>query len=441
MSSRSGRTLLHTGSLLLLVVAGAVASEGADFHWGEPADVAVGEAYQGPWRMNDSDFRYVDDPAVAVNDAGTVAVVWADLAQKDILLQLFDSAGDPLLDAPANVSRSPDVFSWLPRVVLGEGTEPDAFLLWQEIIFQPGGSHGGEILFAHASGGEYRFGDPQNLSNTAAGAGKGRLHQGSWHNGSLDLARAPDGTLHAAWTEYEGPLHTARSTDGGASFTPPLRIAGDEGELPTRGPTLAVDSNGVVHLAWTVGEDPQANIRYTWSDDGGRSFADPRIAVEEEGHADAPAIATDDRGRVHLVYAVSPDARMENYRIRYARAEGVGRFSTPRPVAASDDSAQHFPRIAIDGRGRVYVNWEHLPDSHRRPSGLGFAWLPDGADDFVSPEVIPATDDPADGFNGGLQGLFMRNMAAGSDGEIVVASSRYRPGERSVIRLYRGWAE
>lgn len=42
--------------------------------WNDPMEVAAGDAYQGPWRMNESDFRYVDAPTVALDPEGTVAV-------------------------------------------------------------------------------------------------------------------------------------------------------------------------------------------------------------------------------------------------------------------------------------------------------------------------------------------------------------------------------
>ena len=42
--------------------------------WEERIEVASGAAYQGPWRMNESQFLYVDDPTVAINKEEVVAV-------------------------------------------------------------------------------------------------------------------------------------------------------------------------------------------------------------------------------------------------------------------------------------------------------------------------------------------------------------------------------
>ena len=43
------------------------------------------------------------------------------------------------------------------------------------------------------------------------GDGKGRITKDVWHNGSLDIAAGPDGTIHAVWTDYEGALWLTRS--------------------------------------------------------------------------------------------------------------------------------------------------------------------------------------------------------------------------------------
>ncbi|MFQ5955278.1 MAG: sialidase family protein, partial [Kiloniellales bacterium] len=260
--------------------------------------------------MNRSDFDFVDDPTVAINDEGFVGIAWADQSRHDIFFQVYGPsprrpaalartrgesgsgraggpAGTKRLAEPVNVSKSPRIFSWLPRLVIGPGDANDAYLLWQEIVFSPGGTHGGEAFFARSTDGGRTFGQPINLSNSIAGDGKGRLTRRFWHNGSLDLGQGPEGHLYAAWTEYQGKLWFSRSTDGGVSFSDPLHVAGDK-QAPARGPSLAVDAEGgTVYLAWTVGEDAAADIRFAKSVDQGRSFGEPRIVFLSGGHADA----------------------------------------------------------------------------------------------------------------------------------------------------------
>ncbi len=409
--------------------------------WGERIEVASGDAYQGPWRMNDSEFRYVDDPTVAINEAGVVALAWVDQSRQDIFFQLYAPDGEMRFKEPVNVSRTPEIFSWLPRMVMTPGNPSAVYILWQEIVFS-GGTHGGEIFFARSTDGGKTFHDPLNLSRSIAGDGKGRLTRRYWHNGSLDLALGPAGTLYAAWTEYEGALWLSRSTDGGERFSEPARIAGAGGADPARGPSLAVGANNALYLAWTVGEDRAADIRVAKSGDAGRSFGAPRIAFESDGHADAPKIAVDSAGTVHLVYAESPAGPFDRYHIRYTRSnDGARSFAKPweisSPLPKGFESA-NFPALSVDGEDNLYVLWELFPDKRDRSRGLGFTVSRDAGRTFASPSLVPGSADPALGYNGSRQGLLMRKLAVNAAGAIAVVNSTFKRGERSHVWLFRG---
>jgi hypothetical protein len=408
--------------------------------WGDRIEVASGEAYRGPWRMNESNFHYVDDPSVAIDNQGSVGVVWADQARQDIFFQLFEADGRQRFAEPVNVSRSPDIFSWLPRVVLVPDDPKQVHVLWQEIVFS-GGTHGGEIFFVSSNDGGQTFGDPLNLSNTPAGAGKGRYTREFWQNGSFDLVRSPKGDLLAAWTEYEGALWFSRSTDRGRSFTDPLRIAGGEGELPAHGPSLAVYDE-TVHLAWAVGEKSAADIRYARSDDGGRTFGMPEILFPSDGHSDAPKLAVDVEGTVHLVYSESPAGPMQQYDIMATRLpEGGKGFEEPREISGphpGEFKSANFPSLDVDGEGRVYVLWELFPEAQIRPRGVGLTFSDDRGNTFVPPLVVPGSIDPELGINGGQQGLLMRKLAVNQAGKIAIVHSTFNPDVSSHVWLIRG---
>ena len=387
--------------------------------------------------MNDSRFDYVDDPAVAIADDGHTGVVWADQQRQDIFFQMYAPGGQPRFSRPVNVSSSPGIFSWLPRIVIPADDPQRVYVLWQEIVFS-GGSHGGEILFARSTDGGATFGDPVNLSNSEAGDGKGRLTARRWDNGSLDLAAGPDGALHAAWTEYEGRLWTSRSTDGGASFARPVHVAGD-GDRPARAPALAVDAAGQIHLAWTIGEDRAADIRVAVSADGGRTFGAPAV-LPSAGHSDAPRLAADSRGRLHLVYGESPDGPLRQYRIRYARRDaGQRRFSEARTVAVPGNGLEsvNFPDIAVDADDRLYVVWERFPDQRAYSRGLGFTVSRDGGESFADPEVVPMSAPGERGVNGSLQGFLMSKLAVNRHGAAALVNSTFVPGHASHVRLWR----
>ena len=358
--------------LLAVLVAGLA--------WQGGTEIAAGGGTRGPWRQNDSRYEYVDDPTVAFH-GGDPVVAWVDQARKDVFL------------GGVNVSRSPETLSWLPRLEVTPGRPAVFHLLWQEILFT-GGSHGGDILYARSTDGGKTFSAPLNLSGgSKAGDGKGRTSRERWHNGSLDIAAAPDGTVVAAWTEYEGRLLLAVSRDSGETFSAPEHVGGSD-ERPARAPSLAFAPDGELHVAWTDG-----NIHVNGE------------TIERNAYADAPKIAFDPKGRLHLAWS-------EDGRVMYRRG-----LEAPRVVAKGA-----FPSLGLDARGGVYLAWELA-------RGVGFAYAGDGGRVFAVTAPIPGS---AREPSGGLQGKLMDKLAVTSDGsKVAVVHSTFTNGERSRIWLFR----
>jgi hypothetical protein len=389
--------------------------------------------------MNQSEFFYVDDPTVAMLKDGTSGVAWVDNRRRDVLFRAFDADAGRPRSAPVNVSRSPNVFSWLPRVAMTANDR--VYALWQEIVFS-GGSHGGEAFFARSLDGGAHFEEPLNLSQSQAGVGKGRLTADRWDNGSLALAVDGRGTILTAFTEYEGALRFTRSTDGGASFAPPRQIAGSH-YGPARGPSLAAGAGEAIYLAWAVGDLPDANIHLAVSDDGGGSFGEPRVVHQTSGHSDAPSLVADNRGRVHLVYGESPSGPQGRREVVYTWAEAEGLTFTPGRIVSGElgtNEGAGFPSITVDEHDRLFILWEHYPDYDERPRGLGFILSTDGGDTFSAPVIVPGTTGPSRGFNGGLQGLLTHKLAA-TGGAVSIVGGWFQPNEQSLVRLVRGHVE
>lgn len=412
----------------------------ASIVWRGATEIAHGRGERGPWRQNDSRYDYVDDPAVAIDSGGRIALAWVEQGKKDVFFQRIGDDGKSLLPQPVNVSRSPATFSWLPRVSFAPDDARRVFLIWQEIIFTPGGSHGGEILFARSNDGGASFSPPLNLSNSAGGDGKGRLTKEVWHNGSFDLSAGRDGVLYAAWTEYGGPLWFSRSADGGESFSAPQRIAGSQ-VVPARAPALAAGPDGTVYLAWTVGETQAAAIRVATSHDGGATFGPPVMATPDAAYADAPKLAVDAGGMLHLAYAQSAGGPFGLYRVRYARSADGGRsFEAPREISSplpADAQSAAYPMLGIDAENNVYVCWELFPGRRRHSRGLALAYSRDAGKNFAPPAAVPGSADPAGGVNGSMQGLLMNKLAVNGSGRMAIVNSSFLQDKASRIRLMR----
>jgi hypothetical protein len=427
---------LAAGLLLCAALTGA-----AEIHWQAPLEIARGAGERGAWRQNESHYDFVDDPAVAWNARGELALAWVDQRRKAVLLQRYSAEGKALLAIPVDVSRLPRTFSWLPRLAWAPDDAGRLHVLWQEIVFS-GGSHGGEVLFATSNNSGRVFAQPVNLSRSREGDGKGRVQRDTWHNGSLDIAAAPGGLVFAAWTEYEGRLWFARSSDGGRKFSRPVLVAGAPPALSARAPALAVGADGAVVLAWAAGDALAGDIQVSISNDGGKGFSAPRPVAVTAGYSDAPKLAFDARGTLHLVHAESRGGPFGPSSIRHLRSTDGGRsfglareISNPLPAGYAGAG---FPALGVDGRGRVVVIWELLRGSTPAPSyGLAVSVAADGVH-FSAPQLIPGSVDPGGGFNGSTQGLLMNKLAVRADGEIAVVNSAVRIGSHSRVWLLRG---
>jgi hypothetical protein len=433
----STRTI--AAALLALALTPSPAASGPST-WNSPLEVAAGRGERGPWQQNDSRYDFVDDPSVALSEDGQAAVAWVDQARKAVLFQRYSAQGKPLMPAPVDVSRQPQTFSWLPRVVLDPADARRVFVLWQEIIFS-GGSHGGEIMLARSVDGGRTFAPPLNLSKSVPGDGKGRISRDLWHNGSFDLAAGPGGLLVATWTEYDGPLWVSRSTDGGRSFSVPRRLAGAAGDPPARAPALALAPGGAVYLAWTVGEVASADIHLSRSDDGGQSFGPPARVAPSPGYSDAPKLAVDAAGTLHLVHAEAAGGPSGPSRIRYLRSRDGGRnFDPPRelsdPLPDSSTGAS-YPSLAVRGES-LAVAWEMATRQGHGTRGLALVLSPDGGRSFTQPAAVPGSADPGGGANGSSQGQLMRKLALNGRGELALVNSALKAGSHSRVWLLRG---
>ena len=121
--ARGGGVVLLSATLAMAAGPGAGQVEGQNHFWAgvERVEVTRGNAHRGPWRMNESDFDYVDDPTVAITDDGHVGVAWADQRRQNIFFQMYMPDGQARSSQPVNVSSHPGIFSWLPRLVIPPG--------------------------------------------------------------------------------------------------------------------------------------------------------------------------------------------------------------------------------------------------------------------------------------------------------------------------------
>jgi hypothetical protein len=341
-------------------------------------------------------------------------------------------------------------------VLVKRGTPSGLFLtgLFQDkinlVVDQTGGQHEGNVYVAWSQYDGFarnnvtlfsrstNHGDSYSPANRVIPVAEGT---GSY----TDLAVGPDGTVYLTWLSYPTPSrpHTtvwlARSTDGGVSFQPAVRVANislfdssqfsgngfsDCGDGPYACPSgltfsrfssnsaVAADQTGV-HVVWSGrNEDGQAKVFIRSSPDGVQWTAAPsQLDSAPAGHQWFPDIASVDGGALDVVFydsrtdpAYSPDLPPGNTASGTNSGDVVFTY-----LARSTDGGVSWAESQVSTAGSNF-GWE--THGSRRvgfwgdyiyisavPGAVAVAWT-DSRD--LVPGVDPretGTDDDQDGFD------------------------------------------
>jgi len=178
------------------------------------------------------------------------------------------------------------------------------------------------------------------------------------------LAVGPDQAVYAAWRHvYPDNIRDIAFTfsrDGGRSFASPVRVSEDAWAIngcPDDGPAIAVDAGGQVHLAWPTvvgGTNPEGALFYASTRDG-RTFT-PRTRIPTLGGArpSHPQIVVDRRGRVVVAW----DEPLNGRRVAAAREvtwQSGQRVDFGRVITLSPGGPAMYPVLAATGSGLVAV--------------------------------------------------------------------------------------
>lgn len=190
---------------------------------------------------------------------------------------------------------------------------------------------------------------------------------------------ATKGNVYASWTVFGATdtfIAVSTSTDGGQTFSSPINISGNinfgvQGSMPMVGP------NGEVYVAFSaieiLGGAVISSVSLVKSIDGGKTFTlSKRIAetnmfpffsvtggdgVRCNGF---PSVSVDKEGRVHIAYADSSRAAVEDRSDIYYIRSTDGGTTFSQPLKVNDDitgTTQINPSVAVAGDGTVAIRW------------------------------------------------------------------------------------
>lgn len=156
-------------------------------------------------------------------------------------------------------------------------------------------------------------------------------------------------------------------------------------------PQVVVDGRGIVHLLYFRGEAGAGDLYYVRSTDGGSTFSHPMRVNSQPGSAIATGnirgahLAVGRRGRVHVAWNGSNTAEPKGPNgatpMLYTRINSAGTaFEPQRNLIHESYGLDGGGALAADSKGNVSVFW-HAPAPGTKGEGSRRVWIARSADD------------------------------------------------------------
>jgi len=207
----------------------------------------------------------------------------------------------------------------------------------------------------------------------------------TWTSGvssSPAIAVDSGAAIHVVWQEYISDnleISYKRSGNGGTSWSPNRRLTWTEGW--SGGPSIAIDSNDAISIAWEDVVTPgNGEIYFKRSPDGGTTWNPAKRLTWASGYSRSPALAIGSDDAVHLLWE---DNTSGNFEIYYRKTTDGGATWGATQRLTWNSGSSYSPAMAIDSSNRIHIVWHDFTPNdfyaeiyYKRSTDGGTTWLP-----------------------------------------------------------------
>ncbi|HVF67861.1 MAG TPA: sialidase family protein [Pyrinomonadaceae bacterium] len=315
------------------------------------------------------------EPAAALGDDGTVYVAWVEHRgrEADVWLAHFDGEAKPLAQ-PARVNpNAGGATSWRgdpPTVAVArDGTVYVGWTARDDAAAQA------TTLYLSASrDGGRSFAPPSKVNDDAkpgvhgmhslAVSGEGRVHLAWLDERNVEASKPSEGGPVQMHSESNREVFLASSGDGGRTFTPNLKVAGEV--CPCCKTSLAAGEGGRVYVAWRqVLPGNFRHIAVASSGDGGETFSTPSVVSDDRWElqgcpVSGPALASGGGGSLRVLWYTAGGAGSPG--LYWSESRDGGRTFTPRRALA-ETGVRGTPVLLKERGGAFKAVWEGVGDA------------------------------------------------------------------------------
>jgi hypothetical protein len=243
------------------------------------------------------------------------------------------------------------------------------------------------------------------------------------------------GTIFVVWSDYRHnnfDIYFNKSEDGGNTWLAEnVRVNRDPEPSPDQmNPTIAVDPEGNLFVAWEENVGTHSDIFLTKSENGGIKWNDTHVKVNSDSGDETqtrPVIAADFEGNLYMAWE---DKRNTNNRDIYFAASTDGGVSWTHPNVKVDNSTsgkQQNPAISVGVTGTVYVAWD---DDRKLDNDIYFSYSINKGETWLVPDVNVIDD------TGGTQRL--PAIGTGGSGPVYLAWRDNRNNPNDIYSAFVG---
>ena len=290
-------------------------------------------------------------PAVTVDDNGTVYVVWDQ------------NRTPPLYEDNLFLAKSIDNgLNFTEGILVNQNTAVSGLALPSSIAVGRSGNiyavwHGWidpikiEIYFSRSTDGGKTF-DPEVRVNDDVAP---------WAKLCPDMAVGPNEEIYVVWMEQrktnDWDIFLSKSSDNGVSFGQDVLVNENVTSRNETYPSISVDEKGRIFVVYGAYNETSDQIFLAFSGDGGLSFDEVQVTNESIRWRSFPQVAT----YSHILYLIWqegdwPVGRSDIY--FSFTSEGAGNLSLPVRVNDASTNLSHLdPSMDVDAVGNVHITW------------------------------------------------------------------------------------